>query len=106
MKRLALVALALCLTMESCVRGAPEQGPQVGSKNARRTAAIVQYTLRDSWIMSGFYRPGDEVIMLPVQVALTAGDSSACILTNAQWASWETNAVVACRTPWRFRRSF
>ena len=95
---LGLVALA-------CGGRLIETPARVGDANARRVEGIVQFTLRNDWVNSGYFRPDqDAVIALPVLVGIDAA-GSACILTSAQWAAWEVPGdVIACRTAWRIPR--
>jgi len=80
----------------------PEPAPGT-DLTAKSTVETREYMTYDAWQRSGFSRLGDEVIALPVLVAI-AGDGTACFIPSDVWTVWRAQRLVSCSAGWRMRR--
>lgn len=99
-----LAVVWLALAVAGCLNyGRVPPEPRLTDRNAKPTVAMHEYTSRMRWQQSSYYRTGDELIGLPVFLAIAA-DGTACIVEPAVWALWHEHKVVACPNQWRFAR--
>lgn len=101
--RILVAMLCAILLAVGCGGNTLPPAPRPTDRNAKPTVAMREYTSHVQWQQSGYFRVGDELIDLPVFLAIAA-DGTACIVSGAQWALWHTHTVVACAERWRRAR--
>ena len=100
-----LAKLLLVLSAAACIgtNTLPLEPLPASDATAKTTVETREYVTHDRWQRSGYARLGDEVIALPVLIAI-AGDGTACFITGDVWAVWRPQRLVSCPSGWRFRR--
>lgn len=97
--------LLLTLLLAACSRpGINAPAPvRPGTANSRLISDVQMFTNAQAWQRTAWWRPGDELIEVPVFV-LIASDGSACITTGAVWGSAQSRKTYTCSRAWRFPR--